>query len=175
MAKLLDEAFPRAYALAPPDPLEPGARNPFRATQYAAAAPASDADPDDGSLRIDYSGGPQIAAAATPQNIDDVLDSLSIVGSAEAAETATSATRGDYSIQVGAFADQGPAEAMALKAAEEVADLVPADRVATPQLPAEDGPLFRARLIDLEEDLARRACQQLKANSIDCLVIRNGG
>ena len=77
IAGLLDEALPRAYALAPAEPLNPGERNPFRSTQYAAAAPASDADPDAGTLTIDYSADPQLAAAATPQNFEEVLNSLS--------------------------------------------------------------------------------------------------
>ena len=74
----------------------------------------------------------------------------------------------------GGVAAQEPAEAMAQRAADAVADLVPQDRVATPQLPSAGGPLYRARLIDLDEGLAEQACKELKSNSIDCLVIRNG-
>ena len=146
-------------------------------SSWFSAQSSISADPDAGTLAIDYSSDPQLAAAATPQRFQDVLQSLSPVSSAQAAEAEleSEAGRGNYSIQVGAFAAQEPAEAMAKRAADAVADLVPQDRVATPQLPAEDGPLYRARLVDLDEGLARQACEQLKANSIDCLVIRNGG
>ena len=67
IAGLLDEALPRAYALAPAEPLNPGERNPFRSTQYAAAAPASDADPDAGTLTIDYSADPQRGGCRSPR------------------------------------------------------------------------------------------------------------
>ncbi|GAB2727330.1 D-alanyl-D-alanine carboxypeptidase [Halomonas garicola] len=76
---------------------------------------------------------------------------------------------GGWGIQVGAFSEQASARRLANQAANQLSG----GASGKVSIDALDGPeqVFRARLVALGESQARQACQRLKANGMDCMVV----
>jgi len=76
---------------------------------------------------------------------------------------------GGWGIQVGAFSEQANARRLAHQAASQLPRSVGGEI----SVDALDGPqrVFRARLVALGETQARQACQRLKAEGMDCMVV----
>ncbi|MDR5898973.1 D-alanyl-D-alanine carboxypeptidase [Halomonas vilamensis] len=72
-----------------------------------------------------------------------------------------------WGIQVGAFSHADQAQQFARLAAERLPHAMNG-RIAVDAL---DNSVFRARLMALQEGQARQACQQLKAQGMDCMVV----
>ncbi len=75
-----------------------------------------------------------------------------------------------WGVQVGAFSDADNARSLATRAADRLtSDLVGArvdvDEIAGPQK------VFRARLVNLDENQAYRACRSLTQEGMDCMVV----
>jgi len=106
------------------------------------------------------------------------IASLSPVGRAEAAipsRTRTARTRhGGWSIQVGAFTDEAPAE----KAAAKALARLPARRGKATQVLApghiDKEPVFRARIVNFTEREATKACRTLHRKHLQCAVVAPG-
>ncbi|GGY02012.1 peptidase S11 [Litchfieldella qijiaojingensis] len=77
---------------------------------------------------------------------------------------------GDWAVQVGAFQDADMAQDLAARAAGYLQDERMRARVAVTEAPERQ--VFRARLVDLEEQQARNACDQLARQGMECLVVR---
>ncbi|GHA96133.1 D-alanyl-D-alanine carboxypeptidase [Modicisalibacter luteus] len=78
-----------------------------------------------------------------------------------------------WMVQVGAFSNRDGAQVRANQAATALRSELTNTRVSV--VPADGArQMYRARLIDLEEEQARRSCQQLASQGMDCVVLRAG-
>jgi D-alanyl-D-alanine carboxypeptidase len=84
----------------------------------------------------------------------------------------SSAARGRWGIQVGAFNAYELALSAAKRASKRVATLVKNAEVVVDETAKGNATLYRARLVGLSKQNAHSACRQLKAKSIDCLVFQ---
>jgi D-alanyl-D-alanine carboxypeptidase len=77
---------------------------------------------------------------------------------------------GNWAVQVGAFNDPDQARHLATRAADQLASLMRDVRVSVAEA---DGAqrVFRARLVDLKESDAHSACNNLRAQGMDCMVV----
>ena len=142
-------------------------------------------------LTESFGGGsaPTVATAAAATTEDDsdatiterarrTIAALSPVGRAEAAIPARGrpahARHGGWSIQVGAFSDEGPAE----KAAAKALARLPAPRGKTTLVLApghiDKEPVFRARIVNFTEREATKACRTLHRKHLQCAVVAPG-
>ncbi|KPQ20293.1 D-alanyl-D-alanine carboxypeptidase [Halomonas sp. HL-93] len=82
---------------------------------------------------------------------------------------ASRASASGWGIQVGAFSQEDQAQ----RYAREAAGYLPRDVEGQVAVDASVGqtPVFRARLMALEEQQARQACEQLRSRGMDCLVV----
>jgi D-alanyl-D-alanine carboxypeptidase len=126
------------------------------------------------------------ASAATEDEPDATITerarrtiaSLSPVGRAEAAIPARAmpahVRRAGWSIQVGAFSDEGAAE----KAAAKALTRLPARRGKAAQVLApshiDKEPVFRARIVNFSEREATKACRSLHRKHLQCAVVGPG-
>jgi D-alanyl-D-alanine carboxypeptidase len=126
------------------------------------------------------------AAATTEDDPDTIVTerarrtiaSLSPVGRAEAALPARTRTahgrHGGWSIQVGAFSDEAPAERAAAKALARL----PAPRGKAMEVLApghiDKEPVFRARIVNFSEREAAKACRALHRKHLQCAVVAPG-
>lgn len=76
---------------------------------------------------------------------------------------------GSWGIQVGAFSQAARAEQLARQAAQRLPHEV-GGRVAIDTLGGQT-PVFRARVVALDEARARRACRTLQAQGMECMVV----
>ena len=116
-----------------------------------------------------------IAALATntkPSVVQNGLKALtSAIVSPAAAATAADAN-GNYSVQIGAYRKRSLAERR-LKAIENLRRPANLNRAAPSVSVRNAGgrPLYRARFVGMAKVDADRACQRLKAKSVDCFVV----
>jgi D-alanyl-D-alanine carboxypeptidase len=87
-------------------------------------------------------------------------------------KTKSSAAKGRWGIQVGAFNAYEPALKAAKRASKRVAKWVKNAQVVVDETAKGKTTLYRARLVGLSKQNAQKACRQLKATSIDCLVFQ---
>ncbi len=79
-----------------------------------------------------------------------------------------------WGIQVGAFTAAIPAEKAAAAATEKLPKLLKGTEVAVDEITGEDGnKLYRARLIGLGEQDARKACTELQNQSMPCMAFKS--
>ncbi len=78
-----------------------------------------------------------------------------------------------WGVQVGAFYSYDPAKKAAEIAMARVPDLLSSARVAITHISGQRGKIYRARLFDMSEGRARKACQRLTSLKNDCLVIQD--
>ncbi|WP_299231337.1 serine hydrolase [uncultured Halomonas sp.] len=77
---------------------------------------------------------------------------------------------GGWGIQVGAFSSPDNARNLAGRAADRLASDLANARVDVHEVPGPQS-LFRARLVNLDENQAYRACRSLVQDGIDCMVV----
>nr|WP_229755571.1 serine hydrolase [Halomonas lutescens] len=85
------------------------------------------------------------------------------------ASTSGQAAPGGWGIQVGAFSQASQAEQLARQAVQRLPSSV-GGQVAIDQYQGQT-PVFRARVVSLNESQARQACQTLQAQGMDCMVV----
>ncbi|MBZ5488820.1 SPOR domain-containing protein, partial [Halomonas aquamarina] len=122
---------------------------------------------------------------APEANIDERLAKITVEGPAEPAVRSAEPdplqafmqheqlieappTRG-WGIQVGAFSQEAQAEQLAHQAAQRLTRNL-AGRVAVDTLEGQT-PVYRARLITLDEQHAREACRELEVQGMECMVV----
>jgi D-alanyl-D-alanine carboxypeptidase len=86
--------------------------------------------------------------------------------------TQTKPSKGRWGIQVGAFNAYELALNAAKRASKRVAKWVKNAQVVVDETAKGKTTLYRARLVGLSKQNAQKACRQLKAKSIDCLVFQ---
>lgn len=77
-----------------------------------------------------------------------------------------------WGVQVGAFSNPDNARNLAGRAADRLASDLTNARVDIHEAPGPQ-PLFRARLVNLDENQAYRACRSLARDGIDCMVVNS--
>jgi D-alanyl-D-alanine carboxypeptidase len=92
---------------------------------------------------------------------------------AEMAQLRPASGGSGWGVQVGAFYSYDPAKKAAETAMARVPDLLSSARVAITHISGQRGKIYRARLFDLSEGRARKACQRLASMKSDCLVIQD--
>ncbi|HSH57828.1 MAG TPA: SPOR domain-containing protein, partial [Halomonas sp.] len=80
---------------------------------------------------------------------------------------------GSWGVQVGAFSSPDNARNLAGRAADRLASDLTNARVDVHEVPGPQS-LFRARLVNLDENQAYRACRSLARDGIDCMVVNAG-
>ncbi|MBD3897856.1 D-alanyl-D-alanine carboxypeptidase [Halomonas sp. ML-15] len=99
---------------------------------------------------------------------DPILAVLSATGVASEG----SIEQADWAIQVGAYQDFDKARDSASRAADFLPSIdQPLSRVAVTEVETSDRKIFRARLVDLQENQARETCHRLAQNGLDCQVV----
>ncbi|GEK49265.1 peptidase S11 [Bisbaumannia pacifica] len=78
------------------------------------------------------------------------------------------ASSGAWAVQVGAFQDPDQARQLASRAADYLASPAP---VAITELATRERTVFRARLVNFEQEQAHSACQRLQQRGLECLVV----
>jgi D-alanyl-D-alanine carboxypeptidase len=134
------------------------------ATAMAAATTPAEDEPD--------------ANTSITERARRTIASLSPVGRAEAALPGRTRTahgrRGGWSIQVGAFSDEAPAERAAAKALARL----PAPKGKATEVLApghiDKEPVFRARIVNFSEREATKACRTLHRKHLQCAVVAPG-
>ncbi|NWN83391.1 MAG: SPOR domain-containing protein [Halomonas sp.] len=79
---------------------------------------------------------------------------------------------GGWGVQVGAFSNPDNARNLAGRAADRLASDLTNARVDIHEAPGPQS-LFRARLVNLDENQAYRACRSLARDGIDCMVVNS--
>lgn len=79
-----------------------------------------------------------------------------------------------WAVQIGSFRVPEQARERASDAARRLADMEKA-QIAVNEVEISNRKLFRARLVGLQEDQAKSACQRLSRQGMDCLVVRLSG
>ena len=98
---------------------------------------------------------------------------VALVVPAPAPAKAADSGKVTWGIQVGAFTAEQPAAKAAAVATEKAPKLLKGTRVAVDEITGEDGnKLFRARLIGLGEQDARKACTELQNQSMPCMAFK---
>lgn len=82
---------------------------------------------------------------------------------------ASSPSEGNWGIQVGAFSQQDQAQRLAQQAAHRIAQNL-GGRVEVDTVQGQT-PVYRARLVALDEQRARQACRELHNQGMDCMVV----
>ncbi|TDB04690.1 serine hydrolase [Halomonas marinisediminis] len=118
------------------------------------------------------------AASALPETAQGSANDpiRELIGQADAAVTRTTqrleplGRSGSWGIQVGAFSSPDNARNLAGRAADRLASDLANARVDVHEVPGPQS-LFRARLVNLDENQAYRACRSLVQDGIDCMVV----
>ncbi|WP_197038299.1 D-alanyl-D-alanine carboxypeptidase [Billgrantia saliphila] len=77
---------------------------------------------------------------------------------------------GGWAVQVGAFNNADQARSLAARAADQLASQLSGVRVSVAEAEGEQR-VFRARLVDLQENVAHSACRSLRERGMDCMVV----
>lgn len=170
MADLLDRGFARLSMLQRGDWIAQAdvlgdrmelPQSPPALAQQLAAAPESTSNPDvsDSERMLSF----QSEMGVEMGSADDPIRAL-------IAQAETPPSAGGWAVQVGAFNDANQALSLASHAADRLASLMSDVRVAVAES-EDERRIFRARLVDLQESDARSACNSLRAQGMDCMVV----
>lgn len=134
------------------------------ATQLASVEPASSS----GSLQASRSESGtrstfQSEMGAEMGSADDPIRDL--IARADSPQAS-----GTWAVQVGAFNNADQARSLASRAADQLASQLRDVRVSVAES-QDDRRVFRARLVDLQENDAHSACRSLRATGMDCMVV----
>ncbi|CAM3591624.1 D-alanyl-D-alanine carboxypeptidase [Halomonas casei] len=195
MANLLDRSFLRASlrdqqnwmastnvaqefmtfgptALMPPQPVAPPAqRQPMLAVVETVPSPAPSSSLSSAPARDLDAQLADVSSIQRPneQQAAPQHDPLQAFIEREQQMASVSEAGGSWGIQVGAFSQEMQARHLAQQAAQRVDQSV-GGRVEVDTI-AGQTPVYRARLVALDEQRARQACRQLHSQSMDCMVV----
>ncbi|MDQ7734823.1 SPOR domain-containing protein [Halomonas sp. SpR1] len=193
MANLLDRSFLRAslrdqrnwmgdtdfsrefMAFAPPAqpvaPPQPAPQQPLLAVvETTTLSPSANSTPSTPVVDLEE----QLADIVTIQrppaaNEEPQPDPLQAFIERERQLAAANETGGAWGVQVGAFSQEAQARQLAQQAAQRIAQSL-GGRVAVDTVEGQN-PVYRARLMALDEQRARQACRELHSQGMDCMVV----
>lgn len=193
MANLLDRSFLRAslrdqqswmgvtsfsrefMAFAPPAqpiaPQQPAPRQPLLAVvETATLSPSANSTLSTPVVDLEE----QLADIATiqrppPASETSQPDPLQAFIERERQMASVNEAGGGWGVQVGAFSQETQARQLAQQAAQRIAQNL-GGRVAVDTVEGQN-PVYRARLMALDEQRARQACRELHSQGMDCMVV----
>jgi D-alanyl-D-alanine carboxypeptidase len=181
MVTLLDKGFRKLRALESIKIVGPPSPKPVREIQLAAAAETG-VPVEDGELAMGDADPRQHADTRAPQLVTattvdgaPVPPAIDRPASIKATARELQAARGAYAIQVGAFSRASRAHDAAVRALNQIPEMLRASRLSVTRLRTDRTPLYRARLAGLSRERATQACRRLEAKGSDCLVIKPKG
>ncbi|MGO2243328.1 MAG: D-alanyl-D-alanine carboxypeptidase [Halomonas sp.] len=157
-------------ALTPPQPVTPPVqRQPMLAVVETTPSPS----PSQSSMPAQDLDA-QLADVSSIQRLNEQQaapqhDPLQAFIEREQQMASVSESGGSWGIQVGAFSQETQARHLAQQAARRVDQSV-GGRVEVDTI-AGQTPVYRARLVALDEQRARQACRQLHSQGMDCMVV----
>ncbi|MFN2410744.1 MAG: D-alanyl-D-alanine carboxypeptidase [Halomonas sp.] len=171
MANLLDRSFTRANLI---DKSNWMADLDF-AAEYMTFAPTSSQPQPQPQAPASVESAPVVASETVPFESPDVAKQDSepqtdpLQAFIDRERVMASRATGGWGIQVGAFSQEDQAQRYAREAARHL----PRDLDGQVAIDSSVGqsPIFRARLMALEEQQARQACEQLRSRGMDCMVV----
>jgi D-alanyl-D-alanine carboxypeptidase len=193
MANLLDRSFLRAslrdqqswmadtnfaqefMAFAPPAqpvaPPGPAPRQPMLAVvETPALLPSTNSRPSSPAVDLEEQLA-DIATVQRPPPVSEVQQPDPLLAFIERERRLASATEtsAGWGVQVGAFSQEARAQQLAQQAAQRIAQSL-GGRVAVDTIEGLN-PVYRARLMALDEQRARQACRELHSQGMDCMVV----
>jgi len=137
-------------------------------------APANQGRQYAGMIAPPPAAPPSPAASAAPSPLEQV-GGLRLIAPAMAAQAAAgrgaAASSGQWAIQVGAFSNQGQAQAALSQARDQARSELSIARTVVGPVKQKNGLLYRARLVGLSKDTAVQACQKLSRGRLNCIVL----
>lgn len=174
MASLLDRGFVRASLLDRGDWI---AKADLFEGRGAAAARASSSPTKAVGTSLAVAEGPTPvqasasgAAQASSAPADDPIRRLIAQGDA----AATPAVAQGWAVQVGAFSNRNSARLRASQAADYLSSDIGQATISVTETQGEQA-MYRARVVDLQEDQARHSCRQLASQGMECVVVAGVG
>ncbi|MGP9664810.1 D-alanyl-D-alanine carboxypeptidase family protein [Halomonas sp. AOP22-C1-8] len=146
--------------VAPPEVPTPAPSQMLASIETTALSPAPSTSVDEQLATITVEGPAEGARASNADPLQAFIQSERLV---EAPPT------GAWGIQVGAFSQQGQAQQLAQQAAQRLTQNL-AGRVEVDTLEGQT-PVYRARLVALDERRAREACRELQLQGMECMVV----
>ncbi|MBL1270006.1 MAG: D-alanyl-D-alanine carboxypeptidase [Halomonas sp.] len=169
-----DTSFSREFmAFAPPAqpvaPQQPAPQQPLLAV-VETTSPSANATPSTPLVDLDE----QLADIATiqrhpPESEAPQPDPLQAFIERERQLASANETGGGWGVQVGAFSREAQARQLAQQAAQRIAQSL-GGRIAVDTVEGQS-PVYRARLMALDEQRARQACRELHSQGMDCMVV----
>lgn len=166
---MADTSFSREFmAFAPPappvTPANPASRQPFLAVVETAAPTAASPPSVDLEAQLADIATIQRPAEAPAASQPDPLQAF-----IEQEQLAGNEMVGGWGVQVGAFSQEAQARQLAQQAAQRIAQNL-RGRVAIDTVEGQS-PVYRARLMALDEQRAHQACRALHSQGMDCMVV----
>lgn len=146
--------------VAPPKAPTPAPSQMLASIETTTLSPAPNTSVDEQLATITVEGPAEASRASNADPLQDFIQSERLV---EAPPT------GAWGIQVGAFSQQGQAQQLAQQAAQRLTQNL-AGRVEVDTLEGQT-PVYRARLVALDEHRAREACRELQLQGMECMVV----
>lgn len=152
----------------PAAPPQPAQRQPVVAVVETTTLSPSPTSPPSVDLEEQLAN---IAVIQRPEPSDTVAepDPLRAFIERERQMASVSETGGNWGIQVGAFSQEMQARHLAQQAANRIGQGV-GGRVEIDTVQGQT-PVYRARLVALDEQRARQACRELHSQGMDCMVV----
>lgn len=171
-----DTSFSREFmAFAPPAqpvaPQQPAPRQPLLAVvETTTLSPSANSTPSTPVVDLEEQLA-DIASIQRPPPASEAPqhDPLQAFIERERQLASTNETGGGWGVQVGAFSREAQARQLAQQAAQRIAQSL-GGRVAVDTVEGQN-PVYRARLMALDEQRARQACRELHSQGMDCMVV----
>jgi D-alanyl-D-alanine carboxypeptidase len=161
-----------ATSVGAPTMLMPAAKPQAETLQAAAAIQQAGAAPEAVTVQVAVPADEAVAVKAADTLEESAAAQVASIEPTAAPATKSSGAKGRWGIQVGAFNAYEPALSAAKRASKRVAKWVKNAQVVVDETAKGKTTLYRARLVGLTKQNAQKACRQLKAKAIDCLVFQ---
>ncbi len=171
-----DTSFSREFmAFSPPAqpvaPQQPAPRQPLLAVvETSTLSPSANSTPSTPVVDLEEQLADIVTIQRpTPASEDPQPDPLQAFIERERKMASVNETGGGWGVQVGAFSREAQARQLAQQAAQRIAQTL-GGRIAVDTVEGQN-PVYRARLMALDEQRARQACRELHSQGMDCMVV----
>ena len=179
MADLLDRGFARLSMLQRGDWIAQAdvlgdrmdlPESPSASAQQLAAAPEAVEPASSGERQFSFQSEMGVEMGSADDPIRALIAQADTPRTTYQADMPRASSGGNWAVQVGAFNDPDQARHLATRAADQLSDFMRDVRVSVAESEGERR-VFRARLVDLQESDAHSACNSLRAQGMDCMVV----
>nr|WP_103969748.1 D-alanyl-D-alanine carboxypeptidase [Halomonas desiderata] len=179
MADLLDRGFARLSMLQRGDWIAQAdvlgdrmdlPESPSASAQQLAAAPEAVEPASSGERQFSFQSEMGVEMGSADDPIRALIAQADTPRTTYQTDMPRASSGGNWAVQVGAFNDPDQARHLATRAADQLSDFMRDVRVSVAESEGERR-VFRARLVDLQESDAHSACNSLRAQGMDCMVV----